>query len=119
MAGVVGPKKKKGPILNPLQVLPGGKQTGQEWIWPLELVWLVDGCTKDVILTPNFHLAKTGFDIVGPNKTLSVMGDSKENKDQWFNSLKTHIETTLLRQPNFNRACGCLVNIYLFHPPFF
>jgi len=61
----------------------------QESVWPLELVWLRDG-------------SKTGFDIAGPNKTLSVMGDNSETKSQWFNALKTHIESRLLHQPKFN-----------------
>eukprot|EP01125_Pyxidicula_operculata_P005434 TRINITY_DN1931_c0_g1_i3.p1 TRINITY_DN1931_c0_g1~~TRINITY_DN1931_c0_g1_i3.p1 ORF type:complete len:789 (+),score=201.46 TRINITY_DN1931_c0_g1_i3:526-2892(+) len=67
----------------------GTEKKYDEWIWPLHLVWLVDG-------------SKTGFDIVGPNKVISVMADSKQSKINWFNALKSQIDSRLMMLSKIN-----------------
>jgi hypothetical protein len=61
------------------------RKSDPTWIWPLELIWVVDG-------------GKTNFNIIGPNKILTLSMDSEEEKEEWMKHLKTHVESCLSRQ---------------------
>lgn len=80
------PKKKPRTL-----TLGGGKANKQKQKhhqWPLYLCWL-----KDIGL-------RTGFELIGPTKTLSVYFDAPEQRDDWWTWLSNSIKQSLATQPN-------------------
>eukprot|EP01130_Rhizamoeba_saxonica_P018841 TRINITY_DN957_c0_g1_i4.p1 TRINITY_DN957_c0_g1~~TRINITY_DN957_c0_g1_i4.p1 ORF type:complete len:703 (-),score=164.90 TRINITY_DN957_c0_g1_i4:809-2917(-) len=51
--------------------------------WPLDLVWLSSESTS------------TGFDIVGPNLSLTVMLETSQMKNKWYDLIKANVEAVL------------------------